>query len=144
MSTQDVEVLPAVQKTPKRRKNTKLTAEETKAILNLHIAGNDEKEIATIVGRHIITVKSCINIHESMLEQVKDVEQYENLRTKLFSTAELQALRSMMDTAKHDKASLGQVSTAFRTLHSARRLEDNLSTANINNKHKYIDLDEDI
>ena len=145
MSIQDIEVLPVISK--KRGKRRKLSNDEIKKALNLSLKGVGPTDIAQVIGVTSRCVHDILDRHRSMIESVPElleVNSYANLRTDLFSAAELKTLRSMMDADKHAKASLGQVATAFKTLHTARRLEENLSTENVAKTIKYIDLDEDI
>ena len=145
MSSQEVEILPA--KTKRRRKDKKLTNDEIKTVLNYAIRGLEPYEIAKATGLTSIVCKDVIDRHKCFFEEVKElqnVEAYKNLRNDLFNVAEIKTLRSLTNEEKHKKASLGQVATAFKTIHTARRLEEDLSTENIAKEVKYTHKIEDV
>jgi len=59
------------------------------------------------------------------------IEQYQNSRANLLTSAELQMVQAMMDPESIAKASLNNRAYAFTQVHNARRLEEGKSTSNV-------------
>ena len=89
------------------------------------------QEIADQLGEPKSSVYKALAQLVALTHDQERLEQYEEIRPALLSAAEERLLASLVDEATIEKASLNNRAYAFQQLHSARRLERNLSTENL-------------
>ena len=89
------------------------------------------QEIADQLGEPKSSVYKSLCGLVALTHDHERMEQYEEIRPALLSAAEERLIASMVDEECIEKASLNNRAYAFQQLHSARRLERNLTTANV-------------
>lgn len=134
-----IEVLPAEQKkrsnileNVKKWENRKgrMKPDELAKVIQLHHCNLSAKEIAEVIGRTERTVYNVLAEFRPFLQMLKDVPQFQQVRSGLFSAAEMKLLRSTLDESKHEKASLRDTTAALKEVSTQRRLEEGKSTSN--------------
>lgn len=89
------------------------------------------QEIADQLGEPKSSVYKALAQLVALTHDHERMEQYEEIRPALLSAAEERLLASLVDEEAIAKATLNNRAYAFQQLHSARRLERNLTTANV-------------
>lgn len=84
------------------------------------------------------TVKRIKQKYAKLFKELKNVDEYKNIKSDLLSAAELTLLKSLMTPGKLRKAPLNQVAFAFKEINVANRLERGLSTSNSASQVQYI------
>jgi len=103
---------------------------ELKYLVDFKLRGWSEREIAAYYGKNPGTIHTKLQGLWRLLDG-QSIEAYQDNKVALLSAIEQEMLSLLLDTDKTKKATLGNVAYAFTQLHQARRLETNLSTANI-------------
>jgi predicted DNA-binding protein YlxM (UPF0122 family) len=88
------------------------------------------QDIADHFGVEKSSVIQRLQRFSSLLQNQEDKTAFENIRTQALTTIEEQLMASLSDPDKLAKASLNNVAYAFQQIHTARRLEEEKSTAN--------------
>ena len=114
-----------------RAPTAKLSNAQVNRALELHMKGVGNNEIARSVKASNAAISKLLRKFKPFLRNLNQVEAYRNIRTDVFDAAEMMTLKSVMDPAKHEKATLSQAAYAFEKLFNARRLENNQSTSNV-------------
>jgi transposase len=123
--------------TPKRNNRTSrklrrtMNARQVSKALELSARGLSLREISKVTDAPKTTVADAIARYESWLGEIKELPYYESARSQLLSAAELRILNHLTDKEALQKTSANGLAYAFKQVFDARRLERNLSTANI-------------
>lgn len=135
----DIEPLPH-NRTSAISRAKKLPTRILSRMLTMAARGNGYRTIAKALSIPESTVKARLRQFRPVLSQLGNSEFYRDTRESVITAAEFQALKSMMATDKHAEATLQQSAYAFKVLHSAGRLERNLSTANVSTKFDPVEV----
>ena len=88
-------------------------------------------QIAKLMGVTKQSVEARLSKLLRLLENFGLIEDYENLRGNILTSAEMELLYRLLDPAKLEKAGLGEISRAFAQIAAQRRLNSGQSTQNI-------------
>lgn len=119
-----------VKKNRKRSQKSKIFLRDKK-IVQLLAEKRPKREIAKAVGCSPDTVYNVLRKYRDVFPEIDNVQDYQKVRGQLLSATEFRLLKSLNDENKIAKASLNQAAYAARQVHDMRRLEDGLSTKNI-------------
>lgn len=114
------------------RKASTLSRNERKQILMQLAEQVPQTAIAAQFGISDSAVAAIRDEFGVIFRTLKDVDKYRKVKAELFDAVELQTLKSLSNSEKHERASLNQVAYTMQVLHNAGRLEKNQSTANVN------------
>ena len=106
--------------------------------LSLKIKGFKHREIAKLQGISLSTVETRISQLKPLLKHIEDYPEYMQRKAEILGTAEMLALKSVV-TGLPD-ATVKDSVYAFKEIFNAGRLERNLSTQNISQRVKYLDM----
>lgn len=110
-----------------------------KAFKMRYLQGNTLQQIGDHFGCDKSAVHQKLATFEKMLKNAGMIEAYEQNRAKILSVAEMEMVSDILDSEKREKATLGNAAYAFTQIHNARRLEEDLSTANVNHQSLIIE-----
>lgn len=137
---EDTEILPPVEEKKESKKRgdkkgrKKLTTKQQQArdlkIIELRAKDMSVVEIAKVVDLSPQGVFQRLQGFESILEDLRNVQEYRHTRHNIIDVAEKKILKTLLDDRKLEEANLFQSAVAFREIYKARRLEDGLSTSN--------------
>lgn len=118
---------------PKGRKDSKsvVQVKKTAKVLELRARGLSQSEIAGAVGLSETRVKQLVQQFKPVFTELENIEAYQSVRKDLLNATELLLLKSLNDPEKLQKASANAIAYSFSQIFSARRLESNQSTANV-------------
>lgn len=88
------------------------------------------QQIADQFGVRKASVIQRLQAFSELVHSPEDKTKFESVRTQALTTIEEQLMASLVDPDKIAKASLNNVAYAFQQIHTARRLEEEKSTAN--------------
>jgi len=88
-------------------------------------------QIAKLLGVTKQSVEARLKKVIRLLDNHELIEEFENRRSNILSSAELELLYHVLDPAKLEKAGLGEVSRAFAQIANQRRLTRGESTQNL-------------
>ena len=122
-------------KDAKRRKDgtharTKFNDAEKVVMRNADMLGMGSKEIAIMVNSTPATVRSVLCRYRKQFKGLDQVDDFKQIRSDILTASEYSVLESINKPGKMDAASLGELAKMFSVIHTANRLERNLSTAN--------------
>lgn len=100
--------------------------------LELAVHGWRNSEIAQRYKVSESAVKQALSKYAHLLNDLQpgSLEAYRSKRNDLFTLVEREMMASLLDPAAISKASLNNRAYAFQQIHTARRLEEEKSTAN--------------
>jgi hypothetical protein len=118
---------------PKGAKTRKAVVAQKKVakVLDLRARGLSVAEISGAVALCDTRVKDILRQFRPVFAELENNEAYQNVRRDLLSATELLLLKSLNDPEKLAKSTLNGAAYAFKQVFDARRLESNLSTANV-------------
>lgn len=96
-----------------------------------------------IARKYEVSQKTVSRINQEfsqIFELLPKIEDYQEVRDKLLTATEFNALRSVNNKDKLEKASLIQVASTFEKIYKCRRLEQGLSTDNQSIKQSTIKI----
>lgn len=94
------------------------------------LAGAPYSELALIYGRTESTIHEALQPYVELLGADR-LALYQQRRPEILAAVEAKLVEAMADEGRIGKASLNNVGYTFAQVHSARRLESNLSTQNL-------------
>ena len=97
-------------------------------------------QIAKLMGVTKQSVEARLSKLLRLLENFGLIEDYENLRGNILTSAEMELLYRLLDPAKLDKAGIGEISRALSQIATQRRLSGGQSTQNISVALKIEDI----
>ena len=115
----------------KKRKSNKLSRKKVSKIVFDHLAGKPGKDIAAINNVSESAISQILKDFEPIFQELKYIDKYRDVKSQLLSAGELNMLKKLHDVDKIDSASLNQIAYTFDKLNTANRLEQNLSTSNV-------------
>ena len=111
---------------------------KTNPVVDLELAaklyavnGLTYEQIAKQLGVTKQAVHQRLQRFRDMLIPAEELEYWKNNRIMLKDTAELNLFLDMMDPQKRAAASLNNTAYAYRQIHETRRLDEGLSTINV-------------
>ena len=114
------------------RTRTKVVAQrKASKVLDLKARGLSVSEIAGATALSQTRVKDILRQFRPVFTELENNENYQHIRRDLLSATELALLKSLNDKEKIGKSTLNGAAYAFKQVFDARRLESNLSTANV-------------
>lgn len=128
---------------PPGRKYNDMTQGDLAKCLDLHVKGIPNTEIAKIVGTKSSTVHLALQRFKSVFTELEYIDDYRATKTRLLEAAELRLLKSMLDEATIEKASLNNRAYAFQQVYQALRLERGQSTANVSGVFRFTGIPSD-
>jgi len=133
---------PGFKPDPKQYKKAEITLRD-RNILDLKHRGLNNNQISKALAISNPTVSKVLKKYEDIFTELSNIDNYEQVRDKLFSATELRLLKSLNDENKIKDATLSQVSSAFDKVRTGRRLEQGLSTANNATEIRYTSVSSD-
>jgi len=89
------------------------------------------RQIGKLTGIPYQTIHQALRPFDNIINKPESLQIYNNSRAEVLSAIEMELLVALADKERIQKASLNNVAYAFNQVHSARRLEQGLSTDNL-------------
>lgn len=129
-------VVESKQKRKGRKKGSKVPSQAIKPrqiskLLECKLKNMPVAQAARAAKLPVSTAQRALERYASWIEDIKDIQDFEGMRTQILTAHEMRLLESMMATEKLEKASVNNVAYALRQVHDMRRLHQGLSTANV-------------
>lgn len=116
-----------------RRRAEKVTQVQLSEILALKAKGVPQALIARDYGLSEAGVNKIVNRFSVVFTELKNVDNFRAIRSKLYDAGQLAALKSLVREDKLDRAGVRDLALAVDILGKHSRLERGLSTANSQN-----------
>lgn len=119
-----------------RRKGSKVPSQAIKPrqiskLLECKLKNMPVAQAARAAKLPVSTAQRALERYASWIEDIKDIQDFEGMRSQILTAHEMRLLESMMANDKLEKASVNNVAYALRQVHDMRRLHQGLSTANV-------------
>ena len=118
----------------------KTTTQQDLEILRMSMAKVSQTNIAKTFNLNERTVYRRLQNTHKWLNSLEEVNDYEQVRTKLLANAESKLLENAMCQEKLNEAKLSDVVNSLDKIHKMNRLERNLTTDNQAIKVQMIDI----
>jgi len=102
-----------------------------RALTLKYLHGLSDNAAAKQLDAPIRTIQRNIAAIEKILRPIEKVETYVQKRVSILTAIELKIIEHMADAGVLKRASINNLAYAFQQIHTARRLEEGKSTANI-------------
>lgn len=131
-----------IKQTKKRGVKKKTTVQDDIRMLQMAVAGVPKTDIARVFQVNEKTIYRRLQDRGKWLKDIEEVTDYEDIRSKVLSSAETKVLEIAMSNDKLSEAKFSELVNGFKEIHKANRLERNLTTDNQAIKVQMIDAND--